>query len=268
MEFSQTEWEGLYLHAKERNIIFLSSVFSIKSIDLLSKIGVSAWKVGSGEVNNKILLDKLIQTQKPILLSTGMSNWDEINQVVNFLEEDDASYGLFQCTSKYPTTYEEIGLNVISEFRKKFNVPIGFSDHSGNIFPALYAMALGVNLVELHVTFHKQIFGPDTASSVTFEELKTVVDARDAFHKMKVSSVNKDTMESGLLEMKELFGRSVCLINDLPKGTVLEAAMLTTKKPSTGIRHDQLKECIGRKLKKGVSANRVLLWEDLEQNPD
>ncbi len=261
-EFSPDQWQGLYQHARERNIVFLGSVFSIEAVEVMESIGQLAWKIGSGEVNNPLLLLELLKTQKPILLSTGMSNWQEITQAVQMIQQAGNLLALFQCTSRYPSTLEEIGLNILHELRRHFQVPVGLSDHSGTIWPALAAMAQGADLIEIHVTFHRSMFGPDVPVSLTFEELKLLVEARDAFHVMGAHSVDKDQMAVELTEMRALFNKSVALKQGQPAGTVLAEVMLTAKKPGTGIPAKKLHQCVGETLKHDVPANRLLSWED------
>jgi N-acetylneuraminate synthase len=264
MEFTEEQWRGLYEHAIKRNIIFLSSPFSVEAVKMLDGIGIAAWKIGSGEVSNPLLFSSIIKTKKPILLSTGMSNWREIEEAVETIRQHGSPFAIFQCTSKYPTKIEEIGLNVLNELSERFNVPVGLSDHSGSIFPALAAMATEASLIEVHVTFHRSMFGPDVPISLTFEELSLLANARNAFYVMKTHPVDKNVMAAGLSEMRSLFNKSVALKEDKPAGTVLMESMLTTKKPGTGIPAKNIDECIGKRLKRDVTANRVLTWDDLE----
>ena len=264
MEFSSSEWAGLLQHASERGIIFLSSVFSIEAAEMMDRVGLPAWKIGSGEVNNTSLLSYLTGSKKPILLSTGMSGWAEITSAVELIRNAGSPLAVLQCTSRYPTDLAEVGLNVVEELRERFGVPTGLSDHSGTVFPSLAAMARGAHLVEVHVTFHRTMFGPDVPASVTFEELQHLVQARDAFHTMRSHVVDKDDIITDLADMRALFNKSVSLTADQPAGTVLSHAMLTSKKPGTGIPADELERCVGKTLKRDVTADRLLSWEDLE----
>lgn len=264
MEFTREQWQGLKKHADEKGLLFLSSAFSIEAVELLQNIGMPAWKVGSGEISNRDLLKAMMQTGKPLLISTGMSSWDEIEKTNAFMKERQHPYALFQCTSQYPTPLKNVGLNVLEEIKRRLEVPVGLSDHSGTPYPSMAAMACGANLIELHVTFDKAMFGPDASSSVTFEELDEIVRFRDAIHEMNSNPVEKDEQSKDLESLKNLFGRSVCLKQDLPKGTVIEPEMLTFKKPGTGIPADQKDQCTGKKLVRNVSADRLLTWKDLE----
>lgn len=264
MEFTPEQWQSLAKHAADKEIVFLSSPFSVEAVQLLIDVGVPIWKIGSGEVNNPSLLEKIAETRMPILLSTGMSNWNEICAAVKKINEYGNDFALLQCTSEYPTLLSDVGLNVIEEYRNRFNVPVGLSDHSGKIYPSLAAMALGANIIEVHVTFHRDMFGPDVSSSVTLEELSLIVNARNAFHEMKTNSVNKDEMANKMAEMRCLFNKSLALVRPGVKGTVLKADMITTKKPGTGIPADKLDKIIGARLAKDVPNDRVLSWQDIE----
>ncbi len=264
MEFTEAEWLTLKTHAEQRGLQFLCSVFSVAAVQRLQRLQVTAYKVGSGEIQSTDLLAALLETGKPLLISTGMSNYTEIDDLVKQLELVKADYLLMQCTSAYPVPLTEVGMNVITEFKQRYPCQIGFSDHSGSIYPSLFAMTQGVAAVEVHVVFDKAMFGPDVKASLTFAELKTLAEARDAFHTMQTSPVDKDNMASSLASMRSLFNKSVALSVDLPAGTLLDANMLTLKKPGTGIPPGHMSDIFGRRLKHAVTADRLLKIEDLE----
>ncbi|MEX2650529.1 MAG: N-acetylneuraminate synthase family protein [Alphaproteobacteria bacterium] len=264
MEFTAEQWRGLKEHAEERGLVFLSSPFSLAAVELLEGIGIGAWKVASGEVNNPLLIDAMTATRKPLLLSTGASGWDEIGATARRIEAAGVPFAVFQCTTRYPTPFDAIGLNVLDELRRRFGVPVGLSDHSGTIFPALAAMARGAAAIEVHVAFDRRMFGPDVKSSLTLDEIQLLAEARDAFHTMDAHPVDKDAALASLGPVRALFNKSVALVAPQPKGTVLSVAMLTTKKPADGIPAAQFAECVGRRLAADVPADRVLAWSDLE----
>jgi N-acetylneuraminate synthase len=264
MEFSPEQWAGLAQHAAERKLIFLSSAFSVAAVDLLKKIGVPAWKVGSGEVATRDLLDAMLAAGGPILLSTGMSTYSEIGDVVGRLRQRGAALALFQCTTRYPVGLDEVGLNVIGELRRRFDCPAGLSDHSGTIYPALAAMAQGADMIEAHIVFNKRMFGPDTPASLTVEEFKQVAKARDAFAQMLAHPVDKDRIAGDLADTRALFGKSIALARSLPAGTVLARDMLTVKKPGTGIPASEIESLVGRRLKRDADAQRLLSRDDLD----
>lgn len=263
MEFTKEQWLGLYNHSIEKELFFLSSPFSMEAAKLLDQIGCAAWKVGSGEITNDFLLDFMGKTQKPILLSSGMSSYSEIDRAVKKLSKIGNPYALFQSTSKYPTSLEEVGLNVLEYFSRKYNVPVGLSDHSGMIFPSLFAMARGASFIEVHVTFHKSMFGPDVKSSLTIDELKILVQGADSIYLLDRNPVNKDRMAKELNEMKRLFEKSLATSKNLKKGTILKRNMLKGLKPGTGIPICDIEKIIGHKLSRDLEKNTILNWDDI-----
>ncbi|MGH1440765.1 MAG: N-acetylneuraminate synthase family protein [Cellvibrionaceae bacterium] len=264
MEFTEEQWRGLAEHCNEVGLIFLSSPFSSEALRLLNKIGMPAWKVGSGEVNNPILLRDMIDTGNPILLSSGMNTWSEIEQAVSSINKMGGALALFQCTSKYPTAFGDVGLNVIDQMRKKFHIPIGLSDHSGSTVPSLAAISRGINLLEVHVVFDRKMFGPDSSASITLNELKSLVEFRDGLHLIEQSPVDKDDMAKELSEMRALFNKSIVLSESIKEGNALTKEILTLRKPGTGILAEKLNECIGKKVNKDLDKGQFLTWKDFE----
>jgi N-acetylneuraminate synthase len=264
MEFTSEQWEGLARHAEQVGLLFLSSAFSIAAVELLDRIGVPAWKVGSGEFRSWELLTAMARTGRPVLLSTGMSRVNEVAAGVDAVRANGGHVALLQCTSRYPAKLQDVGLNVLTELRERFDTAVGLSDHSGTPWPALAAMALGADLVEVHVTFDRRMFGPDTPASITLDEISLLAGARDAFFEMLMNPVDKDAMAAELSSMRDLFAKSLAPVRPLPAGTVLEASMLTPKKPGTGIPSEELEQVVGRRLIRDVQPNRLLSREDLE----
>ena len=262
MEFTPEQWTGLADHCRSSGIEFLSSPFSLEAITLLAKLDMAAWKVGSGEVNNFLALDLMVETHRPILLSSGMSNWMEITDSVERIKDTKTQVALFQCTSKYPTDLSEVGLNVIHEMRNRYRIPIGLSDHTGSKSPAMAAIAEGVDLLELHVVFDRDMFGPDSKASVTFSELKEIVDFRDDCHLMLNNPIDKNKMADDLLEMKKLFNKSVVLLKSVKKGSSLCRNALTLKKPGVGLPPAELLRCVGKRVNKDLECGHILKWED------
>ena len=262
--FSGEQWAGLAQHAGEAGLAFLSSPFSLEAVELLRALDVPAWKVASGEVGSRSLLAAMCADGRPVLLSTGMSSYDEIDDAVTAIKRTGAPLAVMQCASRYPTPLERVGLNVIADYRQRYDCPVGLSDHSGSVYPALAALAQGADIIEVHLTLSRHMFGPDVPVSLTVEELQAVAAARDAFHTMAAHPVDKDAAANDLSEMRAMFGRSLALRADLPAGTMIDAEMLTAKKPATGIPADALDTIVGRQLVQAVSADRVLTWEDID----
>ncbi len=263
MSFSQEQWNGIGAHCKEVGLDFISSPFSNAAVDILEKAGVQKYKVGSGEVNNFLLLEKIAKTHKPVILSSGMSSWEELKESVDFLKSKDVDYSILQCTTNYPTQPQEWGLNMIQEFKAYFNVKTGYSDHSGSITSAISAMSLGVDILEFHVVFHKDMFGPDVSSSLTLEEVQEVVKARNEIQIALSHPVDKSN-NSKYESLKTIFEKSLAVNKDLEKGHIIRFEDLEAKKPKNfGIDAKKFQSVIGKKLKMNKEQWDFLKQEDL-----
>jgi len=264
MEFTTYQWLGLADHAREKGLFFLSSPFSVEAVDLLEKVGVAGWKIGSGEAFSIELLDAIFSTKKPILLSTGMSSWKEIDETASILKSRNLEFAILQCTSKYPTSLDEIGLNVIDEIRSRYDVPTGLSDHSGTPWPGLVALARGADVLEVHVAFDRRMFGPDTIASLTFEELSLICEMRNATRKMDNAPVDKDLLAQEMRSMRDMFGKSLALKYSISSGEIISSEAITSKKPASGIPYRDFDKVIGKKLIRDVPSNRLLSWDDID----
>lgn len=264
MEFTEEQWKGLKQHADECALIFLSSPFSFEAVDLLTRVGVAAWKVPSGETANFPMLDQMTATGLPVILSTGMSPMDEIDTAVERIRSRDIEPAVLQCTTDYPCPPEKVGLNLIADFRDRYGCPVGLSDHSGTIYPGLAAATLGIEMLEVHVTFSRKMFGPDVPASITTEELRRLVEGIRFIETMNIHPVNKEDMARELKPLRDMFTKSVVAQKNLKVGTVLKAEDLTLKKPGTGLPAARLPELVGRQLKRAVAADALICEEDLE----
>ncbi len=264
MEFAEAQWLGLKDHADERGLIFLSSPFSVEAVDLLSRIGVAAWKVPSGETANTPMLDKMITTGLPIILSTGMSTLDEIDGAVNRIKEGGVSLVVLQCTTAYPCPPEKIGVNLISFFRERYGGSVGLSDHSGTIYPGLAAVACGLQMLEVHVVFSREMFGPDVPASITTAELRQLVEGVRFIEKMMDNPVDKEAIAEEFDELRSTFTKSIVACKNLKAGSILKADDLTLKKPGTGLPPARLADIIGRRLKRSVTADTLIEESDFE----
>ncbi|MCC6591548.1 MAG: N-acetylneuraminate synthase family protein [Bryobacterales bacterium] len=261
MEFTEAQWLGLRQHADERGIAFLSSPFSMEAALLLERVGVPKWKVASGEFSNTPMLDFMASTGKPVLLSCGMSRLEEIDATVARFRSRQTDITVMQCTSAYPCPPEKIGLNMLDEFRRRYGCAVGLSDHSGTIYPSLAAAALGVDVIEVHVTMSREAFGPDVSSSITTAELRQLVDGVQFIENMMAHPLDKDAQAAEMAAMRTLFTKSVVVTQSLPAGTILEAGHLGLRKPGTGIPADRLPDLIGARLNCSVTAGEMLSEE-------
>lgn len=262
--FSEDQWSQIIKHCEKNNIRFLSSPFSIEAIELLGRLGANSYKVPSGETTNIPLLKRLAETGKPILLSTGMSNWKEIDQAVDILING-GPLVVMQCSSAYPCPPELVGLNVIEELKERYqnNITVGFSDHTIGLAASFAAAALGAEVIEKHFTFSRLMYGSDASNSMEPEEFKIFTDGIRKIWKMKDNPVDKDDLEP-YKDMKKIFQKSLVTVKDLESGTVIKREDITEKKPGTGIPAANIEDIVGKRTTNYIEANTLLKLEDIE----
>lgn len=262
MEFTLGQWEELRRHALENGLDFLSSVFSVEAFEMLESIGMPAWKLGSGEVYNKYLVEKMVKTGKPILLSTGLSSYEDIDRQVEMIKTN--PYAVMQCTTAYPCPPEKIGLNLISEMKDRYGCPVGLSDHSGTIFPSLAAVSNGALMIEVHVTMSPYMFGPDVKASVTIEQLREMTEGIRMITAMRNAPVDKTALSGEQRELKHIFAKGIYLKQDMGKGEVVEIEKVSFKKPLNGISGEEYESVMGKKAVRNMKRGEALQWTDIE----
>jgi N,N'-diacetyllegionaminate synthase len=262
--FTEPQWLGLKRHAEHHGLLFISSAFSLAAVDMLERIGVAAWKLASGNLTDLALIDRIAGGTLPVMVSTGMSPIDEIDTVIARLRARGTRVAVLQCTSQYPCPPEKIGLNLLADFRARYGCPVGLSDHSGTIFPSLAAATLGAEILEVHVTLSREMFGPDVPASITTTELCQLVEGVRFIERMRASPVDKDMAAADLAPMRTIFGKSIVFASALPAGTVLRASDLAFKKAGGGIPPARLPEIVGRRLVRAVGADEPLADTHLE----
>ncbi len=261
MEFSAKEWAGLKNHCEKAGLDFLASPFSLAAVELLNEIGVSAFKIGSGEVDNLPMLDKIAETGKPVILSSGMSSWAELDRAVGLLQSRGRTVSVLQCTTAYPAKPHQWGLNVLYEMSQRYQVPVGLSDHSGDIFACLAAAALGARILEFHITFDKRMSNPDASASLTVRQANTLISGVRRIETALNFPVDKDA-NATFTRLKSLFGKSLAVNRDLRKGERIQCADLETKKPAGfGVSAARYQEVLGKTLTRDIAQ-----WEFLTEN--
>jgi N,N'-diacetyllegionaminate synthase len=263
MEFTADQWAGLRAHAHARGLRFLSSPFSIEAADLLAKVGVDAWKIASGELVHDALLDRVLADGRTVLLSTGMSPLHEIDPAVARVRAAGRPFAVLQCTSAYPVSPEQVGLNLLDVFRRRYDCAVGLSDHSGTPFPSLAAAWLGAVVLEVHVTLSRDMPGPDGPASLTPAELAQLVEGVRWITRMQAAPVDKDVAARDLAPMRQLFMKSVVARTALPEGTLLCPEHLAIKKPGHGIPAARLPELVGRRLLRSIAPDELLSFADV-----
>ena len=249
MSFSFEQWQQIKKHCEEKGLNFLASPFSCAAVDLLEALNVDRYKIGSGEVSNFLMLEKIAKTGKGIILSSGMSSFSELNAAIELIAAYGNQISILQCTTSYPTPPEELGLNVIEELRQKYpNRAIGLSEHTGQIYAAIAAVALGAKILEFHAVFDRRMFGPDATSSLTIDEIATLVLQVRQLETVLNSPVDKKD-NANFSSLKKIFEKSLSVNRNMSKGDEITLADLESKKPAdAGITASRYREIIGKKL--------------------
>lgn len=261
MEFTAEQWVGLKTHCEEKGLEFISSPFSNDAVDLLEQLNVKRYKIGSGEVSNYLMLEKIARTGKHILLSSGMSSIADLDQTVGFLRPFGNPLTVLQCTTAYPTRPEQWGLNVLPLLRERYHLPVGFSDHSGDVYAGLAAAALGAEVIEFHAVFDKRMFGPDAPASLTIDQIKLLVAGVQQIKTSLTTPVDKSD-NTGFSELKKIFEKSLAVNKDLAAGHILRQEDLEAKKPKGyGIPAMAFPQVIGKVLNRPLQA-----WDFLTQD--
>jgi N,N'-diacetyllegionaminate synthase len=249
MGFTLEQWKGIKKHCDCLSLDFICSPFSNLAVDWLEEIGQKYYKIGSGEVNNFLMLEKIAKTGKPVIISSGMSSFSELDKTIDFLKERNVEMAVLQCTTAYPTKPEQYGLNMLQELKAKYQIPVGFSDHSAKTETCIAAVALGAEIIEFHVVFDRDMFGPDSKSSLTISETKSLVAAVRNIAKALQHPIDKSNT-SEFNSLKQIFEKSLSVNKDLPKNHTISFADLEAKKPKNhGILAGKFQDVIGKKLK-------------------
>lgn len=264
MEFSLQDWRSLKNHCDSVGLEFISSPFSCAAVDLLEEIGVNRYKIGSGEVNNHLLLNKIAETEKPVILSSGLSSLDELDESVSYLKNRSDDVSILQCTTEYPTKPQNWGLHYIQKLKNRFDLPIGYSDHSGEIYPCLAAYALGAEVFEFHVVFDKRQFGPDSCASLTIKQIEKLV---QGLNMLEISLSNNADLKNDIdPNLKSMFGKSLAINQDIIAGDTITIDLLESKKPSGyGVDAKDFDKVIGKKVNKNLSKWDFINYEDINE---
>lgn len=251
-------------YTESLGMVFLSTPFSRAAADRLEKFGVSAYKIGSGELNNYPLIEHIAEFGKPMIVSTGMNDIKSIDKAVSILERKNVPYALMHTTNLYPTDPTLVRLGAMQEMMKEYNnVPIGLSDHTLNNNACIAAMALGAKIVERHFTDHKQRTGPDLICSMDEKELgELLIAARDI---PKMLGGKKEAAKEEQVTIDFAFATAVA-IKPIKKGETFTKDNIWVKRPGTGeILAEHFNEILGKKAKCDIANDTQLQWKMIEE---
>ena len=249
----------------ECGIEFLSSPFSSEAVDLLEEVNMSCYKIPSGEVSNIPMLVDIAKTGKPVILSSGMSQWSDLDLAVSTLLDNGCKdLSILQCSSRYPCPPEQVGLNIIQEIKSRYETPVGFSDHTLGCAAPFAAATLGATIIEKHFTLSNLMYGSDAKHSMEPSEFKIMVDGIRQIEKMNKSPVIKDISINDLHEMKNVFEKSVVTNIAIPKGVILTDKMIAVKKPGIGIPAKYFDRFIGKQTTVNLPIDHIIKVDEVE----
>ncbi len=251
------EFIELKAYCDEIGIEFLSTPFEIKSVDFLETLGCKKWKIPSGEITNYPYLVKIAKTEKPIILSTGMSTLEEIDACVSLLKENGAGeITLLQCNTQYPTEYSDANVKAMCTLKDRYGVKVGYSDHTrGTIVPVM-AVALGASVIEKHFTLDKNMEGPDHKASLEPDELREMV---EAVRSAEVALGNGEKRPSkSEMQNAPIARKSIVASCNIQKGQVFTEDNITTKRPGNGISPMLWNEIVGRMANRDFEADELI----------
>lgn len=245
-------------------IQYLCTPFCIAAVDILEKVGVDGYKTGSGELTNLPMMRRIAKTGKPVIVSTGMSTMEEIATTISVLKSEGIDFVLTHCLSEYPPHYSHMNLGLITKLKEKFDVMIGSSDHSIEIYSALAAVALGARVLEKHFTL-PDLHGPDDTVSLNPTQFKEMV---QAVRKIEVALGTEKTISVEEEAVRDWAHHSVIAAQNIRQGDIFSLENLVVKRPGRGIPARFLDplfsdKLIGKKAAKDLPINTIIQWGDV-----
>jgi N-acetylneuraminate synthase/N,N'-diacetyllegionaminate synthase len=263
LELSFGDFRKLKMYCDDQGITFLSTPFDFKSVDFLEGLGVVAFKISSGDLTNDPLLRHVAAKGRPVILSTGMSDMDEVRDALAVIQAaGNNDVILLQCVTNYPAAAEDINLKAMLSMQKAFDVNVGYSDHTLGIEVALAAVALGACVIEKHFTLDKNFAGPDHRASLEPHEFKAMV---DGIRTVEASLGNGQKVpaasEAGNATVAR---RSIVAARDIKTGTLITSAEIAFKRPGTGLPPRMVDQVVGKTARVDVTAGSLLELEMFE----
>jgi len=261
VEFSEDEYQQIIEYCKEKNITFLCTPWDTDSVDFLEKFNVPAYKIASADITNFPLLKYVCSKNKPMIISSGMSEMNEIEKTVEFLKNQQANFILLHCNSTYPSPIDLLNLELIPVLSEKFQVPIGYSGHESDIIPTLTASNLGAVVVERHITLDRTMEGIDQSASLEPEEFSTLVKYIRDSEKAKGKPIKR--MTRGEVLQREVLGKSLVCKTDIQKNEEFSEKNIDVKGPARGLSPQYYYEILGKKSKRQIKKGDYIQTDDL-----
>lgn len=245
---------------RKTGIIYMCTPFSRKAAEEMHGLGLAAFKIGSGELTDIPTLKRIAKFGKPMILSTGMAEWPEIDETIETLRSINPQLALMNCVSEYPAKHSDVNLGVIGKLRERYQLTIGHSDHTPDIYTSVAAVALGAKLIEKHFILDRRQPGPDQSVSIEPYELYELV---KAIRRVEVALGSEKKVHALERPIRSWAHRSVVSLCPIPQGTTIEESMVWTKRPGTGIPAKHLDQVVARVAAQDIPANHLIRWEEL-----
>ena len=268
LELSPEMHRKLFSYCSKKNIIFMSTPFDEASVDLLDNLGMQIFKIPSGEITNKPLIQNIASKKKPIILSTGMSYLGEVERAISWIDDiwdkldKKPQLTILHCVSNYPARIEDVNLNAMKTIETAFRQPVGYSDHTTGIEIPVAAVAMGAKVIEKHFTLDRNMEGPDHKASLEPSELKAMVKAIRSVEKAMGDGVKKPTKSEN--DLKKTVRRSLVTAKEIKAGETILSNDILIKRPGTGIPAEFKDKVVGMQLESDISVDSVIKWEDLK----
>jgi len=264
VELSNQDYEEIVRYCKTKEITFLCTPWDVTSLDFLESLNTPAYKIASGDMTNFFLIDNVARKKKPLIISTGMSTFEEVEKTVNFVKKYNIPFILLHCNSTYPSPIESLNLDLIPVYREKFNVPIGFSGHESGIIGTLTAAIMKAVVIERHITLDKNMKGLDHSSSLEPLEFKNLVNLIRQSEKAVGKPIKKITRAEVL--QREVVSKSIICSSDIQIGEAFSSENLEVKGPERGLSAQYYFDILDKNSSRIIKKGEYLQQEDLENS--
>ncbi len=260
-ELSKTDLAKVVKAIREHELMPIATPFSIEDVDTIEQLELPAVKIASPDLVNRPLLERVAKLGRPMLVSTGASTLGEVDASVKWLEEWGVRFALLHCVSGYPTPPEQAHLLWMSDMARRYNVPVGFSDHTNEPMAGAFAVAAGAGIIEKHLTYDRRAAGPDHSASASAADFATYVELIHFAEQMRgggqkrVLPIEQD--------VRTVSRQSLVLAHDKAEGEEINAEDLRVQRPGTGISAADVTLAIGRSAKQALKAGTLLQWDML-----
>ena len=263
LELSDSDFSELNDYAKSNQIIFLSTPFGIKAVNLLIRLKVPAFKIASGDLTNLPLISYIAKNKKPIFLSTGMGNIEEVNDAVQAIKNvKNNKIIIMHSVTSYPTPYNEVNLRTLTTLKMKFKFPVGYSDNGSNDLVTLVAVTMGSKVIEKHFTINKKLRGPDHKISADPKQMKNLIMQIRQIEEMFGTGIKKP--QPSELRNLVMARRSIHTTQKVKKNSRLTSEMIAIKRPAVGILPKFYDKILGKKTKRNLLIDEPIKWSDLK----